>query len=353
MGPQSRVPRMASTYAARQPVNSPEGTCPACRGTGTSRVVPVREFMFGTGEEFLYAQCGDCGTLRLTTVPADLARYYPKTYYSVTDDPEQLIGRFPARQVVAAIGRSALGPRGLVAGAARKGMRRRQVQTLLSIYGSVARAGLRSDRSPRILDVGAGSGLLVYALSLAGFDGVVGVDPFAAGDRVFDTGARLMATELGDVEGGDWDLIMFHHSFEHLPNPEAELRAAASRLRRDGRILVRMPTVSSWAWQHYGTDWVQIDAPRHLVVLSRDGMVGLTERCGMRVLDVTDDSTAFQFWGSEQVRRGIPLDDPTSHMVDQRRSPFTNAQIAGWSREAENLNRSAHGDQAAWLLAPA
>jgi hypothetical protein len=177
--------------------------------------------MFGTGEEFLYAQCGDCGTLRLTTVPADLARYYPKTYYSVTDDPEQLIGRFPARQVVAAIGRSALGPRGLVAGAARKGMRRRQVQTLLSIYGSVARAGLRSDRSPRILDVGAGSGLLVYALSLAGFDGVVGVDPFAAGDRVFDTGARLMATELGDVEGGDWDLIMFHHSFEHLPNPEA------------------------------------------------------------------------------------------------------------------------------------
>jgi hypothetical protein len=40
-------------------------------------------------------------------------------------------------------------------------------------------------------------------------------------------------------------------------------------------------------------------------------------------------------------------------MVDERRSPFTNAQIAGWSREAESLNRSGHGDQAAWLLAPA
>jgi hypothetical protein len=80
-------------------------------------------------------------------------------------------------------------------------------------------------------------------------------------------------------------------------------------------------------------------------------MAGLAERCGVRILDVTDDSTAFQFWGSEQVRRGIALDDPSSHMIDEGRSPFTNAQIAGWSREAERLNRSSRGDQAAWILA--
>ena len=326
--------------------------CPACFATEVSRVVDVREFMFGTQEEFPYAECGRCGTVRLVDVPPDLALYYPKAYYSVADDPQHVLGRPPTRQVVATLGRSAVTGRQVISGVARQVIRRRQAQTLLSIYAAIARCGVRS-RSWRILDVGAGSGLLVYALSLAGFSAVHGVDPFAPGDRTFDTGARLEAVGLADCAAGGWDLIMFNHSFEHLLDPEAELRLAASRLGADGRILVRMPTVSSWAWEHFGRDWVQLDAPRHTVIFSRGGMAALVERCGLQVLDVTDDSTAFQYWGSGQVRRGVALDDPTSHMVDERRSPFSRGQIRQWARAAERLNRQGRGDQAAWVLRPA
>jgi SAM-dependent methyltransferase len=308
--------------------------------------------MFGSAEAFPYAECRECSSLRLTRIPTDIGQYYPTDYYSVNEDPQQLLGRPPVRQVVALLGRSILRSRGLLAAVARRTIDRRQVQTLLSIYASIALAGLQRDRHSRVLDVGAGSGLLVYALSLAGFRNVLGVDPFAERDRVFDTGARLDAVSLGAVGEDEWDLVMFHHSFEHLRDPESELLLATSRLAPGGRILIRMPTVSSWAWEHYGPDWVQLDAPRHLAVFSRDGMERLAARCGLRTIETWDDSTSFQFWGSEQVRRGIALNDPTSHMVAERRSPFTREQLAEWTSEAERLNRCREGDQAGWVLAP-
>jgi SAM-dependent methyltransferase len=331
---------------------SQHDACPACRASGVARTVVVHESMFGSAEAFRYAECHTCGSLRLTRIPADLGKYYPRSYYSVNEDPQRLLGRPPVRQVLALLGRSTFRSRGVLAAAARRTIPRRQVQTLLSIYASIARAGLQRGRDSRILDVGAGSGMLVYALSLAGFRDVLGVDPFAERDRVFDTGARLEAAVLGAVGEDDWDLVMFHHSFEHLPDPESELLLAASRLAPDGRILIRMPTVSSWAWGHYGPDWVQLDAPRHLAVFSRDGMARLATRCGLRVIDMWDDSTSFQFWGSEQVRRGIALNDPTSHMVAERRSLFSRRQLARWTVDAARLNGRHEGDQAAWVVAP-
>ena len=49
----------------------------------------------------------------------------------------------------------------------------------------------------------------------------------------------------------------------------------------------------------------------------------------LAVVGTYDDSGAFQFWGSEQVRRGIPLMDPQSHFVDAKASSFSRSELAG------------------------
>ena len=216
---------------------------------------------------------------------------------------------------------------------------------------SIRGAGLVNGKESRVLDVGCGSGILVFALGLAGVKNVVGVDPFMSGGRDLSTGGQLRHQDLSEVEGS-YDLIMFHHSLEHVPDPEATLREALKRLAPGGRVLIRMPTPSSHAFVTYGAAWVSLDAPRHLVVLSRPGLSTLCERIGAGVLSVADDSTGFQFWGSEQYLRGIPLMDARSVMVKPGDAPFSRAQLQGWEKQAVALNSAGRGDQAAWVIAP-
>jgi hypothetical protein len=96
---------------------------------------------------------------------------------------------------------------------------------------------------------------------------------------------------------------------------------------------------------------MQLDPPRHLTLFSRLGMERLCARAGFTITEVRDDSTAFQFWTSEQVRAGVPLISDTSHFVHPSRSAFTSRQIREWEKEAESLNARGRGDQAAWVLA--
>ena len=314
-------------------------------------MLTVRENMFGISEDFDYSVCADCGSVALISVPPDMARYYPSDYYSVGLDPERAMGAPGVRQFARLVIGSVLWGRGILSGMATAAIPRRQLRTLVSVLSSIRRAGLVNGKDTRVLDVGCGSGMLVFALGLAGVKNVIGVDPFMSGGRDLTTGGQLRHQDLSEVEGL-YDLIMFHHSLEHVPDPEASLRQAMERLAPGGRVLVRMPTSSSNAFETYGAAWVSLDAPRHLAVLSRSGLSTLCERLGVGVLSVTDDSTGFQFWGSEQYLRGIPLMDPRSVMLKRGDAPFSRRQLRGWEEQAVALNQAGQGDQASWVIAP-
>ena len=325
--------------------------CPACLSLSRSDLLTVPENMFGAGADFDYSLCADCGSLALISIPDDMAAYYPTNYYSVDLDPEKALGAPGVRQFAHVVIRSVLWGRGVVSRTATAVIPRRQLQTLVSLLSSIRRAGLVNGKQTRVLDVGCGSGMLVFALGLAGVQNVTGIDPFLSVEKELSTGGRLLRQDLGEVEGR-FDLIMFHHSFEHLSDPEGSLRQALKRLTPRGRVLIRMPTPSSQAFETYGAAWVQLDAPRHLVLFSRRGLGVLCERLGGTVVSVEDDSTAFQFWGSEQCRRGIPLMDARSVFVSPRDAPFTKAKLRDWERQSVTLNQAARGDQAAWVIAP-
>jgi len=325
--------------------------CPACSSASRSDVLAVRENMFGITQEFDYSVCAGCGSLALRSVPEDMSPYYPTDYYSVDLDPEQALGAPGVRQFARLVIGSVLWGRAWVSGTATAVIPRRQLRTLVSVLHSIRAGGLIHGARTRVLDVGCGSGMLVFALGLAGMKEVTGVDPFMSSDRDLSTGGRLRRRDLSQIEDR-YDLVMFHHSFEHVPDPEATLREALQRLAPGGRVLIRMPTSSSDAFETYGAAWVQLDAPRHLVVFSRRGLESLCQRVGASIISVDDDSSGFQFWGSEQNLRGIPLMDRRSVMVKPRNAPFSRAQLQAWEKQAAVLNSEGRGDQAAWVIAP-
>lgn len=316
-------------------VNEVTKECRLCGSTGPHQTIAVREMMFGTRELFDYYSCAACDTLQIVNVPEDeeLTRHYPPNYYSHNVSAQPRVQQWLTTQQ----DRFELHTGGRLVGA------------LIAVLPSGVRAAigmlgqLAIEHNARILDVGCGGGVLLDRLSRAGFNNLSGADPFLAADGETPRGVPLMKRYLSEVTG-EFDLIMFNHSLEHVPDPVATLEAACEKLASGGICLVRLPTTSSEAWTIYGRDWVQIDAPRHIVIPSRQGMALAADKVGLRVEKTFDDSTVDQFFGSEAYRRDVALTDPKIRQI------FGRKQIWDWHKRAQRLNGQGRGDQTGFVL---
>jgi len=312
-------------------------TCRICGNASQNAVFRAREMMLGTREPFSYVQCSRCRCLQIEHIPTDLSPYYPPAYNGfAAPRPRPYAGVGGA--VRKARYRSAVFPDSPLAGLVNGLMPARQ-------YELLGQLGLR--RHSRVLDVGCGQGAYLYPLHELGMPHVRGVDPFIPETIEYPNGYRVEKKFLEEVTG-PWDLILFNHSYEHVPDPRQTLQTAARLLAADGTCLVRIPTVSSWAWQHYGVDWFQLDAPRHLYLHSVESLTLLAGQVGLRVADIQYDSDSAQFMYSEKYRRGFAMYEPAPDLYGSRLS--RKLKKMAYQRQAETLNRQHLGDQAAFVL---
>ena len=310
--------------------------CGICGGRQASGNYEAREMMFGLRTPFHYAQCATCGSLWLTDPPSDLGAYYPSHYYSLTDGLGGTKERVK-KYLLARRDEAYFGGRGILG----HFMALRYKDGALL---SVSKLGLGP--SARILDVGCGSGKLLHQLAAVGFCDLSGVDPFLLSEVKNGNGVRIRRCQPEDLAGERFDLVMFHHSLEHVADPGSTLRTAALLLAPGGKCMVRLPVVSH-AWEQYGTNWVQLDPPRHMWLPTERAMRILAESAGLRVERMEYDSTEFQFWGSELYARDVPLRN-----VDPRnlRGFFHKSEIAGFRERAARLNEDERGDSVVCLL---
>jgi SAM-dependent methyltransferase len=302
--------------------------CKICLSNREHRRHQFVEMMFGTRERFEYEECIDCGTIQRLSNVADESRFYPAGYYSFDDTRRN--SRLTAIRDAHALGAKSI--LGAVASFVR-------YDPIIGVIGN-----FRIDPYSRVLDVGCGSGKLLHRMSAAGFKSLTGVDPYVSEPM---SGAVTIHKSTLQKLSGEFDFIMFNHSLEHVPDPYQSLSDAKRLLAPSGRILVRIPTSSSHAWMEYGSNWVQLDAPRHLVIPSRKGMNALAERCGLSVRQSVDDSTAFQFWGSEMYKKSKPLASSEPNNV------FSRHELRKFAKRAAKLNIEQQGDQVAFLLTAA
>lgn len=291
--------------------------------------------MYGTREEFDYVECSSCECLQIRVVPENLTQYYPDGYSGYLppkdSDYKGISGFFKkARYKSATIEKTVFG--WLVSAIAPP-----KKYTLLSRFNLTTNSA--------ILDVGCGFGRYLYPLYSFGMKNVLGVDPFVE-PITYPNGYRVEQKYIGDV-AGQWDLILYNHAFEHVPDPLNNLVAVEKLLKPDGHCVIRIPTVSSFAWQHYREHWVQLDAPRHLFIHSQKSMQLLAEKANLVLKEIVYDSAGFQFSLSEKYRAGYGMyekePNPKSYL-SKKITDFRN------QRRAKQLNRIGQGDQAAFVL---
>lgn len=283
------------------------------------------ERMFNFGGSFRYAECAQCKSLWLLDVPEDLGPYYPDTYYSIAEFNKP---QTPYRRFVLSMW----------------GLHR-----YLQFHTLMRRIGVLPQKDAALLDVGCGGGVLLRGLRLAGYRNLSGVDPHvrASSDS---NGIRIVKGEIRDLNER-YDLIMFHHSLEHVVDVEGNLRAARALLKQGGRILVRAPT-PAYAWRKYRDRWVGIDAPRHLWLFTPTGFEAQAARCGLRLDHTVFDSASQQFWASEAYMRDLSYQDVAA------RGPFEFVLVGGfralrYRKRVRELNARGDGDSVAFVLSAA
>ena len=318
--------------------------CAVCANKDLYEFV-VREMQIGLREVFEYGRCHRCGAITRLSKIHDMSRYYPSNYYSFIQRPRQINqSRF------------------------KTSLRNRRDRTLLTggkdplghflarlagdVTGVYRLIGLsRVTLGSPVLEVGCGFGNLLRRMTEVGFQKLTGVDLFIPETAIGTSEAlKIVRADLAELRNGCYDLIMMHHFLEHTDDAFTQLKLARDLLSPKGLILVRQPLCDSEAFHRYGSNWFQLDAPRHALIHSVDSMKLLLQECSLRIRRIVWDSTDQQFWASEQYATDIPMYSEESYFHNPERSRFSFQRIARWKREAIRLNRSCLGDQAAFYI---
>ena len=282
--------------------------------------------MFQSKELFDYFVCENCESLQIVSIPQNVSEFYPKDYYSFSSHisiKEKII--FSIRDWLLFLKL----PSFLI-----KKINKKFPNLALSAFLKVMR-----NKSATILDVGCGEGKFLKSIYQLGFENCRGIDPFISQEQ--KNPFPIEKKELSEINQ-KFDIICFHHVFEHLENVNQTLEKCQMLLNKNGKIIIRVPVKDSFAFETYKENWVQWDAPRHFQLLTKKAFEILAQNNGFVIHDYYGDSYKFQFTGSEKYKRGKSYQ--TSNAI------FTKTELNYFTKKSIELNKSGQADQVVVVL---
>jgi 2-polyprenyl-3-methyl-5-hydroxy-6-metoxy-1,4-benzoquinol methylase len=225
--------------------------CPCCKKNARLYLTTTDRNLRLSQERFRYYRCKSCGLIFLSPIPANLADYYPSTYYSGCPTMEELRRRAELEQYKVDLVKRFV-PEG------------------------------------RLLEIGPAYGTFAYCAKTAGFEveaielaedccrflnDVVGIKTVCEAD---------VATALRQAK--PYNAIVLWHVLEHLPDPWKALEAVAQALLPGGVVVIASPNTEALQFRVFRRFWAHIDAPRHIQLIprkliQREWRLSVSRRC--------------------------------------------------------------------------
>jgi 2-polyprenyl-3-methyl-5-hydroxy-6-metoxy-1,4-benzoquinol methylase len=135
-----------------------------------------------------------------------------------------------------------------------------------------------------LLDVGCGTGEFLAIMEAAGWQ-VEGLerDERAAGWARDNWHVPVMSGGVEQLAALErrFDVITLWHVLEHLYAPGPALKILADHLYEDGWLLIAVPNIDGIDARVYKSNWVALDAPRHVNHFSPETLARLGRRHGL------------------------------------------------------------------------
>jgi len=311
--------------------------CKICKGSSCLEELIVREMMFGKRTKFSYGHCTICNGLQLNEVPKDLQNYYPsEDYYAFKKDSIFIKFLKKIRDNVSY---------------KKNGIVYKILESLFLLnYPLISIANLNLKKNSIILDVGCGNGELLKTLHKLGYENLTGIDSYINYKKT-NPFPILKTTIENLVKDKKYDLIMFHHSFEHLENPIETLLVAKKLLNHNGVIIIRTPIVAM-AFKEYENNWFQIDAPRHFFIYSIQSMNIILSKVDLKMKNMYCDSTVDQFYWSECYKNNISMSEvlEKQNILKLIISRFFSSHYKIWKKNVIEFNKNNVGDSGCFYI---
>jgi 2-polyprenyl-3-methyl-5-hydroxy-6-metoxy-1,4-benzoquinol methylase len=306
-------------------------SCKICNNIRDNITFTFDELLHRTFDSFEYVLCPSCGCLQRKNIVNNIANYYPNNYYSFKS--KGTIKEYLENRIIANIINYEIGGKNSIGKLAKRYKEHWDyyVRWIDDEYIS---------KESKILDIGCGNGVLLKQLKIAGFTNLFGVDPYIS-ENIIHKNIIIEKKDIYNLSE-KFDFIMLHHSFEHMEEPHTVLEKLSSLLNDSGTILIRIPVIDSYVWNHYEEKWFQIDAPRHSFIYSIKGIHYLCQLHKLKVDRIFFDSTSKQFLYSERYKRGLAIDDTSFN--------YTKKENLYYREKAELLNDKHEGDQACFYI---
>lgn len=313
--------------------------CIICSNEQNNTTHAIQELQLGLKEVFHYQLCSNCGTMQLLDVPNDLGKYYPnEDYYSfnlkleIKEKPD-LLRKLKTDYLL-------FGKQPILGGLLSIGYKMNELYDWVKYT--------KAQYNDAILDVGTGNGSLLAKLFNIGFTNLTGIDPFINESKDYGS-IKILKQDLFDVQQ-QYDVVMMHHSLEHMFEPLKALQQVYKIIKPGGRALVRVPIMGNYGWKTFGEFWCGVDAPRHIFIPSENGLKKLVTDAGFTIEKFYYDSFDYVIWASEQYKKGMALHDPKSHLINEKESMFTKEQLKAFRKKMIGENAKGNGDMAAIYL---
>jgi 2-polyprenyl-3-methyl-5-hydroxy-6-metoxy-1,4-benzoquinol methylase len=148
---------------------------------------------------------------------------------------------------------------------------------------------LPAQRPPgRVLDVGCGSGVLLARMRKLGWEVEgVEVDPGAVeAGRKRGLSVRLGTLQEQNFPSDSFDAVHSAHVIEHVHDPVGLLTECRRVLKPGGTLVFLTPNTESLGHREFGSAWLNLDPPRHLILFSAATLRQAAEQAGLKVREL-------------------------------------------------------------------
>lgn len=309
--------------------------CRVCGNYEENYFFDAKEMLQGTRTVFNYMECGICRCVQIISPPEDMAAYYDNLSYGSflqqrKSSLTELIRRTRNRYAIRKIG-------GLV------GMLLSKMKPLPRDFTII---GEHATVSSRILDVGCGAGAYVNDLHEIGFEQATGIDPFIKEDLYYKNGTVIRKSYIEEVSDS-YDVILSHHSLEHVPHPLDTLIAIRKKLIPGGVCILTVPVAEN-LYRKYKSDCYLIQAPQHFYLFSIESINILASNAGFLIEStIREADTNFDWYVTSEL---WAKDIASNEFEGSATRSLSCSKRLELKNEFQSLKKSQQGDNVIFIL---